>query len=161
MKKITFILFALLTGTAFAQNSATGTADAQALIVQPLSVEIASELNFGAIAPNGNEEDVVLSPANLRDIQPDMLIPGNTTTTVPTFTIIKESSLTYKIVTSKEDLKLTGAPDILVKDITTSLATETTSFTANTFTVGATITVAADQPAGEYKGSVSVTVTYE
>ncbi len=51
MKKITFILLALISGTAFAQNSADGTATVNAVIVQSnYYISKQGVLNFGTFA---------------------------------------------------------------------------------------------------------------
>ncbi|MGA9590648.1 MAG: DUF4402 domain-containing protein [Salegentibacter sp.] len=160
MKKFTFILLALISGTAFAQNSANGTAQVDANIVAPLSIESSGVLNFGTIAPKSTAQDVVLSPANVRTIPTGMEVAGNTTTSVPTFTVTREEGLTYKVVTASTDLSLEGSNDIIIKDIKTSLDGTTGRGDAN-FTVGGTLTIGADQDPGQYKGEVSVTVTYE
>jgi hypothetical protein len=48
MKKITFILFALIAGTSFAQNSRLKLkALVNAEIVSPITIEKAIDLNFG------------------------------------------------------------------------------------------------------------------
>lgn len=160
MKKITFILLALISGTTFAQNSSKETADVLAVIAQPLALTTSGNLDFGTIASPEAASDVVLSPANERTMSDAMKIPGNLTTSVPTFTVTKETGLTYKIVTSKKDLELTGADDIVIKNIVTSLESDS-GVTASSFTVGATIALGASQAPGNYKGEVAVTVSYE
>ncbi|MCY2687069.1 DUF4402 domain-containing protein [Salinimicrobium sp. TH3] len=160
MKKITFILFALIAGTTFAQNSVNGTALAKAEIVKPLTISSEGALNFGTIAAPDADTDVVLTTANVRNMPTSMSIPGNLVTGVPTFTVTKEAGLTYKVVTGSTNLKLSGETDMVIKDITTNL-TALEGATAETFKVGATITVNKDQSPGDYEGQVSVTVSYE
>ncbi|MHA6280480.1 DUF4402 domain-containing protein [Salinimicrobium sp. CAU 1759] len=160
MKKITFILFALIAGTALGQNSVEGTAVVKAEIVQPLAISSSSALDFGVIAAPENATDVVLTADNVRNIPAGMVVPGNTNTTVPLFTVTKEAGLTYKVMTSSTNLKLTGQPEMVIKDITTNL-TDLNGVTAESFKVGATITVNGNQGPGAYEGEVSVTVSYE
>ena len=161
MKKITFILLALISGTVFAQqNKAKGTAEVIATIAQPLTITSDGNLDFATIASPEEAVDVVLSPSNVRTIPTGLSVPANTTTSVPTFTVSKEEALTYSVVTSSTDLALTGQTDITIKDITTSLE-NLTSVTAESFTVGATIGLNASQGPGDYKGEVAVTVSYE
>ena len=160
MKKITFILLALISGTAFAQNSGSATAVVNAEIVKPITISSTGVLDFGKITPNGSVGQVRLTPANVRTLSAGMIVPGSTTTTVPTFTVVKETGLAYTVVTGSTDLALSGAPAIKLKDITTSLD-GSGSYTASEFTVGGTLEIAGDQPAGVYEGQVSITVSYE
>ncbi|SFN33409.1 DUF4402 domain-containing protein [Salegentibacter flavus] len=161
MKKITFILLAfIISGSAFAQNSVKGTAVVKAEIVQPLTISSESALDFGTIAAPVAVTDVELTTGNVRNMPTGMAIPGNINTTVPTFTVTKEAGLTYKVVTGSTNLTLTGEPDMVIKDITTNL-TDLTGATADSFKVGATITVNENQGPGAYEGQVSVTVSYE
>ena len=162
MKKITFILLALISGTVFAQqNEAKGTAEVIATIAQPLTITSSGNLDFATIAQPDAAADVKLSYDNVRTIPTGMVVPANTTTSVPTFTVKKETGLTYKVVTGSTDLKIEGGDDkITIKDLTTSLDA-TIGVTAETFTVGATLGLIADQSPGNYKGEVSVTVSYE
>lgn len=161
MKKITFVLFALIAGTTFAQNSATGSATVNAEIVNPIKITSAGVLDFGRIASTTTAGDVIVTPANARTIPSDMVVPGNTVTTVPTFTVTKETGITYGVVTASEALKLADSEaTITIKDIKTSLEADSGQ-TAETFTVGGTLVIGAEQPVGEYLGKVSVTVSYE
>ncbi|WP_424493593.1 DUF4402 domain-containing protein [Salinimicrobium sp. GXAS 041] len=165
MKKITFILFALITGTTFAQNSSNASAEVNAEIVSPLKITSSGALNFGKIASTTSAGDVTVTPGNSRTIGKDMIVPGNTTTTVPTFTVTKEEGLTYKVVTGSEILKIQGgdeddAATIKIKDITTSLESNSGQ-SDDTFTMGGTLEIAAEQAPGNYQGKVSVTVSYE
>lgn len=53
MKKITFILFALIGATTFAQGSATETAVVSADIVSPITLVHADDFRFGQISNTG------------------------------------------------------------------------------------------------------------
>ncbi len=164
MKKITFVLFALIAGTTFAQNSDNGSATVNAEIVNPITITSAGVLDFGRIASTATAGDVTVTPDNTRTIPEDMVVPGNKTTTVPTFTVTKEDGITYSVVTGGTTLKLEGggedAATIDIKDITTSLESDSGQ-TATTFTVGGTLAIGVEQAAGNYVGEVSVTVSYE
>ena len=67
MKKITFILLALISGTVFAQNSANANAAVNAKIVEPITITLSSgSLDFGTFASPESDAAVVLTPAGQR-----------------------------------------------------------------------------------------------
>ncbi|WP_339648581.1 DUF4402 domain-containing protein [uncultured Salegentibacter sp.] len=160
MKKITFILLALISGTAFAQSNADATATVNAEIVSPIKISSSGALDFGRIASIEESASYVTISANggVEYGNDDLEIAGNTVT-VPTFTVTAQES--YSIVTAGTDLEGVDESSLTIRDVTTSLGESTSGLSATDFTVGATIDIAADQPSGEYTGNVKVTVSYE
>ena len=80
MKKITLILFALIAGTAFAQDAsrATGSAEVFAEIISPISVEGKSALNFGRLIGNSEGGNVRVDVNNNRTVSnPNLNAPSN------------------------------------------------------------------------------------
>ena len=66
MKKITFILLALIGGTSFAQ-SADATATVNATLVSPITISNStSNLDFGNIAAPTTSTDIIVSTAGSR-----------------------------------------------------------------------------------------------
>ncbi len=164
MKKITFILLALISGTAFAQqNKAKGTAEVIATIAQPLTITSEGNLDFATIASPEEAADVVLSPANVRTIPTGLSVPANTTTSVPTITSAKfsitASDYTYSLDITDTDLSATG---LTTMELTPKPSiSETTTTGDQTLYIGGDLVVGTTQEAGTYGGTVKVTVTYE
>ncbi|HSM62882.1 MAG TPA: DUF4402 domain-containing protein, partial [Gillisia sp.] len=89
MKKITFILFALIAGTTFAQNTANDAAITTAEIVSPLSITKNRALNFGRIiggTAGGGTVTIAATDAGARTI-PDALDAPLGTVSSAKFTI--------------------------------------------------------------------------
>ncbi len=161
MKKITFILFALIVGTGFAQESAIGQATVNAVIVSPISIESSGVLDFAKIARTTAGGYITLSPTGVPTFEDSEMEIVSNTYTVPTFTVSAEEGETYKVVTAGGVLNGTTTGDeITLRDITTSLSGNTGN-SDTSFTVGGTIDVGATQGSGSYSGQLSVTVSYE
>ncbi len=166
MKKITFIVFALIAGTAFGQD-ATGTATVNAEIVTPIEITDGSDLNFGSIvaAEGGN---VRVSTDGTRTFSNnDMNVETATTISAASFYVTAADTYSYSI--SIPSTVLTDAAGVGVEmpvSFTQDLETETDgNATGNgsqqELLVGGLLTVAAGQEAGTYDGTVTVTVAYE
>lgn len=152
MKKITFILFALITGTAFAQTTVSTAAE----IIEAITLTENAGLNFGKID----------NTAGIVDITPGGVVTGKTQVAGGT--------------TSSAQLTVSGAPDeayTITVPGTSSLAgpssatlsvtgivhnsTQTLDASGNeTVNIGGTLNVETDQIAGSYTGTISVTVSY-
>ncbi|MBZ9729017.1 DUF4402 domain-containing protein [Salegentibacter sp. JZCK2] len=156
MKKITFILLALISGTAFAQESATAIAAAD--IVSPLSITVTQDLNFGKVS-NNIEGDVIIATdgtfTGLSQI-------GNTTPTAAIFSVTAADGYRYNVTTPGSANLVSGANSITVDAFTDNAGAEPTGTgNAQTIGVGATLNVAANQPTGNYTGTFDVSVAYE
>jgi hypothetical protein len=162
MKKITFILFALITGTTFAQNSASTTATATAEIVSPLTLQKDGDLNFGKIA-KGAAGTVVVKTDGSRGTSTADVIGATTTVTPAKFSITAETGELYSI-------SLPGDSDVVLEnaagtDMTvTDFKHNVTTFSGNqSFNVGATLNVNANQAPGIYTNTTTpftVSVNY-
>lgn len=163
MKKITFILFALIAGTAFGQD-ATATANADALIVAPIQIQVEDNMNFGSIATDGEIGTVVLA-ANA-----DNAAAGTSTASLvqsnrqaALFLVNAANNYQYSI-TLPETVDLSNAGDdiMTISNFTSNLGNSSRGTGVDQLLyVGGTLTVAADQAEGAYSGDVSVTVAYE
>ncbi|TXD94057.1 DUF4402 domain-containing protein [Gillisia hiemivivida] len=164
MKKITFILFALITGTTFAQREAEGTATVNALIVSPITISTTDNIDFGKIVRT-TVGGVVEIPTNgdARTIPGAMDITS--TSNAATFTVTAEENTTYGVSIPQLTLKNTvDDSKTMIVDFTHSLSegnNTSSGNTAGTFVVGGKLTVGGDQFAGSYDGTATVTVSYE
>ncbi len=160
MKKITFILIALITGTTFAQ-SAEGTATVNAAIVSPITISnSSSNLDFGNIATPDAATDIVVSTAGTRTAVAGVTIPGGTISAA-SFTINAANTYGYTISIPAIDLKRAGEADMSVSFSSSLGATSTGTGADQTLNVGGTLTVGASQGAGAYTGTATVTVAYQ
>mgnify|MGYP002795030225 FL=1 len=169
MKKITFIVFALIAGTAIGQNSATQTAAAtiNAEIVSPITITNLNGLDFGRLIGNsaGGIVTVAATETGSRTSTNDdvLALTGNTPTAAK-FNITAAEEYTYSIsLTSSNELIATDA-DPMAITFTTNLdetGNNGIGSTAIALYVGGALTVNGGQAEGDYTGEVSVTVTYE
>ncbi|MCC8358643.1 DUF4402 domain-containing protein [Salinimicrobium sediminilitoris] len=168
MKKITFILFALIAGTTFAQtnndsNKATGTATVNAEIISPIEITSGSVLNFGRIIGDAEGGTVTVSTAGERSFDNNDL-NAPTTTSLPSaaaFKITAENEYLYSI--SIPSIKLEGAGDDMTVNFEHNMKDEGNagSGAEQTLLVGGDLLVNGGQDAGEYTGTATVTVSYE
>ena len=163
MKKITFILFALIAGTTLAQTTADGTATVNAEIVSPITIANGTALNFGTIngTPIGGDVSVSFS-GNRTFSNSDMQITSATAITAAAFSITAADTYIYSI--SIPDILLTGSGDAMNVTFVhnrNSAARRTGDNTGQILNVGGTLTVNDAQAAGSYDGTVTVTVAYE
>src|SRR5680860_928770 len=98
MKKVTFILFALITGTTFAQE-VVGTSQVYAEIVSPIEIVSTGDLNFGTIAAGTNAAKVRVSNDGTRTFSdPAMkVLSSGTTASAASFEITAATDYSYSI----------------------------------------------------------------
>lgn len=162
MKKITFILFALIAGTTFAQDSKSATANAAADIVSPIGISAQQDLNFGKVA-NNTAGTVVISNEG---VVTGLSQIGGSAPKAAAFDITAANGFAYTITLPGSDIELThsngtGTNDIMIVNNFNHNATTTTgSGSAQEIGVGATLNVDASQATGNYTGTFDVTVSY-
>lgn len=149
------------------QSTASATADAGARIIQPLKLIATQALEFGDIIKGENTVTVAANGSRTAT-NPDLLLTltsGGRTPQAAEFEIEGEPGLAY-VVTYESNVKLNG-PDsatMSVESFTTNatltLPNEGTTAGKDTFNVGASLTVSADQKPGVYQGTFEVTVNY-
>jgi spore coat protein U-like protein len=155
-------------GVAAQANAATTTATASATVIAPIAVNSTSNLSFGKIAAAATPGSITISTAGTRTATG---VTGSGTTTAAAFDITGDANATYTIDTSATTANLTSGANTmalaLVSDFTGGGATSGTQSTGTldgtgkqTLHVGGTLTVGANQAAGAYSGTVSVTVAY-
>ena len=165
MKKITFILFALIAGTTFAQNTAEGTATVNALIVSPIGVSTSDNIDFGKIVKTVDGGSVVLPTDGSARVIPTAMDIASTPTSIATFAVTAEDNTTYSVTIPQLTLKNSSDDTkTMTVDFNHSLnegSNTSTGNTASTFKVGGTLNVGGNQEAGSYTGTATITVSYE
>ncbi|UZH55160.1 DUF4402 domain-containing protein [Salinimicrobium tongyeongense] len=160
MKKITFILFALITGTTFAQETATATANAAAEIVSPIEINAQQNLDFGKVANNTAGTVVVASDGTFSESTLTQI--GTTTPSAASFNVTAAEGFSYKITLPGDVNLSSGENNIVVNNFAHNAGTDQVGTGGiQTVGVGATLNVEEGQPTGEYSGTFDVTVTYE
>jgi hypothetical protein len=156
MKKITFILLvSLISGTAFAQESAT--ANAAADIVSPLEISSQQDLNFGKVSNNVAGTVVVATDGAATGLSQIC----TTTPAAATFDVTAASGFAYSVTLPSSAILKSGTDEITVDNFTDNAgATPQGTGSSQTIGVGATLNVDASQPTGNYTGTFDVTVTY-
>ena len=153
------------------QSTTSAATTAGARIIEPLTISVGNNLEFGDILVGSNE--VTISTASERSATNTTLLldltSGGRTPQASTFNVQGEASLSYLITFDVvEDLTITNGTDTMTLSNFTENAGGTndgkgTIGTGGTdsFQVGATLTVADGQEPGVYQGSYTVTVAYE
>lgn len=166
MKKITFILFALISGSVFAQSSAeaSGTADVFAEIVTPIEIDNGTALNFGSIVAAEGGKVRVNTEGTRTFSNNNMEVISAEAITAASFDVTAANNYSYNI--SIPSIVLTGSGSDMAVTFTQDLGGETDgtatgSGAVQTLKVGGLLTVASGQTAGTYEGEVTVTVAYE
>lgn len=168
MKRI-FISFALtfviacFTLESSAQETATATATAT--IVTPIAITKDVDMNFGNVAVRSSAGGtVILTPAGGRTPSGGVTLPTDAgTVTAASFTVTGVEDYTYSITLPSTAVTLTSGANTMTATAFTSDPSGTGTLTGGTQTlnVGATLNVAAAQPAGTYvSGNFDVTVNY-
>jgi hypothetical protein len=166
MKKIlafSIMLIAFSAG-AFAQSTDTEPTTASAVIVGPLALTKVSDMDFGTIAVTGTAGTVVLGTDNSRTAVGPALVPP-AAGVAASFTVAGEASRTFTITLPANNTVslISGAnsmaANIFVHNAGANPALDVAGAAA--FTVGATLSVAANQAAGSYTSATfPVTVNY-
>ena len=152
------------------QSTASATADAGCRIIQPLKLIATQALEFGDII-KGQNTVTVAADGSRTATNTDLLLTltsGGKTPQAAEFEIEGEPGLAY-VVTYESNVVLIG-PDsatMSVGSFTTNAtltlpdgSIEETTAGKDTFNVGASLTVSADQKPGVYEGTFTVTVNY-
>ena len=174
MKKVIFTLLSIVMVASFsnkvvAQTTATATNNAQCSIIAPIGITAGADLWFGDIIKGAG--DVVVDVNGDRTI-PAALKSGTQLGTInaAVFNVTGEALYTYTVtlpadavVTITEGTDPMNVNGFNCKTATTSATDLTGALDASgddVITVGATVTVDADQVAGDYTGTFDVIVAY-
>ena len=168
--KTTILKFFTLSAAIFAfstisfgqANDATGTAQAAANIVTPISIKKNIDLNFGNIAASGSNFTVALSAEGVRTSTGGTgTLPSVAgTVTAAEFTASGLTGATYAVTLPTSITITDGGTNSMTVNGFESNSTYTLTGGSDTFKVGATLNVGANQVAGAYTGNFNVTVNY-
>lgn len=162
----TILLVGSATG-AFAQ--ATATATATATIVTPISITKSVDMNFGNVAVSASTAGtVVLATDGTRTSTGGVTLPTTAgTVTAASFAVAGQGNYTYAITLPSSALTITSGSNTMTVNTFVSNPSAGSGGTLSaggtqTLLVGATLNVAAAQPAGVYVSGTpfSVTVNY-
>ncbi|MFV5696383.1 DUF4402 domain-containing protein [Flavobacterium sp. LB3P122] len=171
MKKITSLLSimaltAVFSSSVLAQQSASASAPTSTTIVAPIGITKTSSMTFGSFA-TGGAGTLVMTSAAVRSATGGVKLTTITgTPTAAAFAVTGQGSYGYDI-TLPASLTLTTAATgttttMLVNAFTSSLASGKGTLAAggtDSFTVGATLNVAAGQVVGLYENATGFAVT--
>lgn len=162
--RATAIAAIALSGTVVAGQAyaASASGSASATIATPVSISETTALSFGTIlADDTASSTIVVSSAGARSVGSGSAQLLGGTVSNAAFSVSGESGATYTI--SYTAGSLTGPGTAMAVDTFTDDTSSTGTLTggSDTFNVGATLTVGANQTAGSYSGSYTVTVNYQ
>lgn len=170
MKKITLITAIAMiafTANSFAQDVASDFVATSANVITPIAIEGVNPLGFGDIIGTTGGGTVTVSPAGARSSSvSDLIISGDTQlVSAASFTVTGEAEYTYGIT-------LPAGFDVSNSDTTPATmgvgtfvsspdATGTLTSGTETVTVGATLTVGANQAPGTYTSAEGMTLAVQ
>lgn len=146
----------LLSGQAQAANSVSAGATVE--IAAPIAITQDTALAFGNIGPSATAGTVTISLASAKSVTGGVTDLGGTSA-AGAFTVTGASGATYS-VTVPASVTLTGAGDDMSASLTNDGGGTLTGGT-DTFNVGGTLSVGANQAAGSYSGTYTVSVNYQ
>lgn len=161
---------ALWAGTAHAGsgNNSTQTGSALAQIAAPITLRATAQMNFGSFAQPTTGGTIVLSPygtitATTGDLGYDIAIAQTTTRSAAAFSVTGIPGAIYTISGVAQVTLSNGSATITLGQFTTNATFAIGQIGSNgtsSFNIGGTLTAAAGQPTGVYRGTFPITVTY-
>ncbi len=149
---------ALLAGfSASSAQAATATATARAKILKQITVTKTADLDFGTIIVGATGDTVVLTAAGVRTCT---VVTCTGTPTAAAFGIVGTTGETVTLAATGSATLTSGGNTMAINTYTTSAATRVLTGT-DSFSVGASLVVGANQADGVYTGTVNVTVNYQ
>lgn len=171
MKRFTIILTGVVmlifaaAKTQAANPEKTATANASATIITPITIEKITDLSFGNIIASSAGGTVTIGTENDEPTYSGVAAPSiQGTRTRSAFTVEGMSGVNFEITLPEDDaIELTGPTDADAMSLTgwTHNSDQVLTDGTNTFQVGATLNVNADQANGAYSASFPVTVNYQ
>jgi len=150
--------FGLMSQSALA---ATGTANASAVILTPISIANNTGLDFGDVYPDSATAGTVTVDATGARTAGGAAALGATPGAAAQFTVSGQASALYTITLPAAAVTLTSGANSMTIDTFTTDGTGTLDGTGNeVINVGATLNVSANQAPGTYSGTFDVTVNY-
>lgn len=134
-----------------------------ASVITPLTLSESSTLEFGQLQSSGTAGTVVIDAADGRTATGGTTLEGGTVQS-GTWSVQGEPSTAYTITLPESDVVLSsGSDSMIVTDFTDSEGGSAVTDGAGTdsFSIGATLNVGADQAEGDYSGSYEITIAYQ
>lgn len=163
MKKLSIPMAALAVGAALFGNdayaaSASGSATAQ--IAAPISIGETASLSFGTVTTSATAGTVVITTAGARTVTGGVSTLGGAPA-AGAFSVAGEGTASYT-VSLPSSASLSGPGTAMTVDgfSISGLTTRSLVGGADTFSLGATLNVNANQTSGAYSGSYTVSVNY-
>ncbi len=160
--------FAVMTTSAMSAGvSDTGTALSTARIIKGIDLNNTTDLAFGSVIPTGTAGTVKIDPDGgaRTATNVDVLVGGGPLRSfgAANFQVAGEPNLNYSILPIQNIMIKSGTNEMLVEIFTNKQtnAGVLNVLGADSFTVGATLNVGANQAAGTYSEQFSVTVVYD
>ena len=149
-------------GTASSEGIASVKISQMISIAKTASAANGGNLNFGEIYSPPSADTVTMTTAGVREAGNDNILGNDADVSPASFTVNGEPSNSFNISPIPDTEISDGGGNFMeVTDFTPSLAgSGTLTDGIYTFTIGATLHVAADQPPGVYAGTFDVTVNY-
>lgn len=143
-------------------TAADATGNASATIATPISVSESSSLSFGTILAGASQSTIVVSTAGARSLgSGDATLFGGTPAAAA-FDVTGEGSASYSVSFTDGTLTRDGGSETMTVDtFTDDSGGSISGGGSDSFNVGATLTVAANQVAGSYTGTYTVSVDYQ
>lgn len=154
------VLIAFAANTVNAQNEQSATANAAANIIAPMTITKNVDLNFGNIASGSAAGTVVMSTTGTRTPSNVILPSVAGTVNAANFTVTGGLDAAY-VITLPASVTITDGTNNMTIDNFTEDATNTLASGTETFGVGATLNIDANQASGLYQGTFTVTVDYQ
>lgn len=163
MKKIFVSAIALtlpVAAIAAPGDSDTATGTATATVVAPIELEhdAGAALSFGSFLA-GAGGTVVVTPGGAGSVSGDVEFVSGSVNTADSFTVAGDANRSFTI--SATGGSVSNGTETMTFTTAVSSASDTLDTNGDgSFTVGGTLTVAADQVAGDYTGTYDATVAY-
>ncbi|MGH8853252.1 MAG: DUF4402 domain-containing protein [Telluria sp.] len=158
-----------LAAAAGSVTAAVATATSSSTVVTPIAISKATDLAFGSFAAGASAGSVTVSTSAARTFTGGVVLMGGTISAAK-FDVTGQNGLNYSIVFGGTT-QLTSGSDTMafatVSDlsgagaVSGNVSSGTLGASGQSIYVGGVLTVAANQPAGSYSGSVTATVVYE
>lgn len=140
-----------------AAHAATASADASANILEQINVTQTADLDFATILTGASASTVVVSAAGVRTCGTGLTCTG--TVTAAAFDVTGTATQTVD-VSADASVTLSSGANNMTATLATDVATIVLDGT-DSFSVGGTLSVAANQADGAYVGTFDVTVNYQ
>jgi len=165
---IALAIIILLPCRAMGQVSSTAASvGIDAKVIAPISITNTTALNFGTVSRSTASGTVILALDGTRSSTGGATVLSSSSFSAAAFSVTGENSATYSVTTPKSTDAVTltrqngNGETMTVTNFINNSPTSLSEAGTATFLVGATLNLGANQIAGNYTGSFSVTVAYQ